>query len=82
MIELPCPPFEGDDHVRLLACLCGWAALALLATASATPATARIRCDGPFMIMSQGPMATPYCEEQTIASPELRVEGDRRRDWE
>jgi hypothetical protein len=53
---------------RLIANLCGWGALALLATASATPATARIRCDGPFMITSQGPIATPYCEEQTIAT--------------
>jgi len=47
---------------------CRWAVLALLAAASATPANARIRCDGPFMITSQGPIATPYCADQLIAT--------------
>ncbi|MGZ5849482.1 MAG: hypothetical protein ACXWJN_02705, partial [Methyloceanibacter sp.] len=53
---------------RLIANLCGCAALVLLATTSAKPAAARMRCDGPFMITSQGPIATPHCEEQTIAT--------------
>ena len=52
---------------RLHATLCGWAALALFAAAS-TPAAARIRCDGPFQITSQGLIATPYCGDQVIAS--------------
>jgi hypothetical protein len=49
----------------LPAALVGCAALMVLATAS--PAAAHIRCDGPFQITSQGPISTPYCEEQQIA---------------
>jgi hypothetical protein len=45
-----------------------WCSALLGLMAAATPAAARINCDGPFQITSQGPIATPYCEEQTIAA--------------
>ena len=41
--------------------------LALLAAASATPAAARVQCQGNFQISKFGPLATPYCEEEQIA---------------
>jgi hypothetical protein len=44
----------------------GCAAL-LLAGMLAAPAEARIECRGNFQITSQGPIATPYCEEEQIA---------------
>ena len=35
--------------------------------AIATPALARIECQGNFQISKYGPIATPYCEEEQIA---------------
>ena len=43
----------------------GFAAAALAAIA--TPALARIECQGNFQISKYGPIATPYCEEEQIA---------------
>ena len=51
----------------LSALLCSCAALLLLTAASATPASARIRCQEGFQMTSQGPIATPYCADQQIA---------------
>jgi hypothetical protein len=39
----------------------------LALAASATPAAARIQCQGNFQISKYGPIATPYCEEEQIA---------------
>ncbi len=38
-----------------------------LTAAIATPALARIECQGNFQISKYGPIATPYCEEEQIA---------------
>ena len=43
----------------------GFATAALAAVA--TPALARIECQGNFQISKYGPIATPYCEEEEIA---------------
>jgi hypothetical protein len=41
---------------------------ALLALAAASPAEARIQCQGNFQVTKQnGLIATPYCEEEQIA---------------
>ena len=40
---------------------------ALLATAAAAPASARIQCQGNFQVTKNGLIATPYCEEENIA---------------
>jgi hypothetical protein len=42
--------------------------VALLSGASLQPAAARILCDGAFQITKYGPIATPYCGDQVIAS--------------
>lgn len=45
----------------------GIAALAA-AVGAATPAAARIRCDGRFQVVKgAGPIATPYCEDRYLA---------------
>ena len=36
--------------------------------AVADPAQARIQCQGNFQMTKYGPIATPYCEEEQIAS--------------
>ncbi|MGI8725582.1 MAG: hypothetical protein ACR2J1_09605 [Methyloceanibacter sp.] len=41
-------------------------ALSLLA-GTAYPASAKIRCEGNFQMTKNGPIATPYCEEEQIA---------------
>lgn len=43
------------------------AVAAVLAFAMASPAAARIECQGNFQISKYGPIATPYCEEEHIA---------------
>ena len=45
-----------------------FATVALLSAASLHPAAARILCDGEFQITKYGPIATPYCGDQVIAS--------------
>ena len=45
-----------------------FAIMALLSAASLHPAAARILCDGEFQITKYGPIATPYCGDQVIAS--------------
>ena len=45
-----------------------FATMALLSAASLHPAAARILCDGEFQITKYGPIATPYCGDQVIAS--------------
>ena len=45
-----------------------FATIALLSAASLHPAAARILCDGEFQITKYGPIATPYCGDQVIAS--------------
>jgi hypothetical protein len=59
------------------------AVAALLAVAAASPADARIECQGDFQITKYGPIATPYCEEEHIAhvaqSYGIRVTGDQVR---
>jgi hypothetical protein len=52
----------------LQAGLTSFATVALLSAASFQPAAARIRCDGDFQITQYGPIATPYCQDQEIAS--------------
>jgi hypothetical protein len=42
-------------------------ALSLGAVIAASPAAARIECRGNFQITKDGPISTPYCEEQQIA---------------
>jgi hypothetical protein len=43
-------------------------AVAILAgSAISQPASAAIRCEGNFQITSQGPIATPYCEDNHLA---------------
>ena len=42
--------------------------VALLSAAWLHPAAARILCDGEFQITKYGPIATPYCGDQVIAS--------------
>ena len=44
------------------------ATVVLLSAASLHPAAARILCDGEFQITKYGPIATPYCGDQVIAS--------------
>lgn len=43
------------------------AAAALLAVSFASPADARIRCQGNYQASKYGPIATPYCQEENIA---------------
>jgi len=45
-----------------------FATMALLSAASLHPAAARILCNGEFQITKYGPIATPYCGDQVIAS--------------
>jgi hypothetical protein len=51
-----------------VACLAGCAATLLMALAAPDPAAARIECRGNFQITKYAPIATPYCEEEQIAS--------------
>ena len=51
-------------HLKYLAPAVG--ALSLL-VATALPASAKIRCEGNFQMTKNGPIATPYCEEEQIA---------------
>ena len=46
----------------------GIVTVALLSAALIQPAAARIVCDGEFQITKYGPLATPYCGDQVIAS--------------
>ena len=48
--------------------LTSFAIFVLASTASLHPAAARILCDGEFQISKYGPIATPYCQDQVIAS--------------
>ena len=43
------------------------AAASLLAFSLASPAAARIQCQGIFQITKHGPISTPYCQEEEIA---------------
>lgn len=40
---------------------------AFAASALSQPASAAIRCEGNFQITSQGPINTPYCEDNHLA---------------
>ena len=52
------------QNIRHFACA-GFAVVVLAAIA--TPAHARIQCQGNFQVSKYGPIATPYCEEEQIA---------------
>ena len=54
-------------HKQILSSSATLAVTALLAIAMASPAAARIECQGNFQITQHGPIATPYCEEEEIA---------------
>ena len=46
----------------------GLAAAAAFALAPADPAEARIVCDGAYQIVQGSPLATPFCEDNYLAS--------------
>ena len=46
-------------------CVLGAALLALVAMP--VPATAKIKCQGIFQVTKNGPISTPYCQEEEIA---------------
>ena len=43
------------------------AVTAVLALAAASPAAAKIQCQGQFQVTKYGLISTPYCEEENIA---------------
>ena len=51
-----------------LAYLAASVAALIIVIAATGPAAARIECRGNFQITKYGPIATPYCEEEQIAS--------------
>ena len=57
---------HSADHGPLQAG--GLAVMALLAIALPDPAAARVQCRGNFQMSKFGPIATPYCEEEQIAT--------------
>ncbi len=52
----------GTQHLALS--LLGGLLVCVLASA---PAAAKIKCKGIFQITKQGPISTPYCQEEEIA---------------
>jgi len=57
-----------SKRLRLSGALIAAGALSVVAVgALSQPASAAIRCDGNFQITSQGPIATPYCEDNHLA---------------
>ncbi len=54
-------------HRQVLSGTAALVATVVLAVATASPAAARIQCQGNFQVSKYGLIATPYCEEEQIA---------------
>jgi len=57
-----------SKRLRLIGAATAASAIAVIAASAIShPASAAIRCDGNFQITSQGPIATPFCEDNHLA---------------